>query len=63
MKCIWYFQNVTGKIEHISQTHRKYIYKGPNQILQMRNIISEMKNSLGGNNNGLETSEEKKQFA
>ena len=26
----------------------------------MRNIISEIKNSLGGNNNGLETSEEKK---
>ena len=59
MKCIWYFQDVRGKIEHISWTHRKYIHKGTSQILQMRNIISEIKNSLSGNNNGLETAEEK----
>lgn len=29
------------------------------KLLQMRNIISEMKNSLGGNNSRLETAEEK----
>ena len=29
------------------------------KLLQMRNIISEMKNSLGGNSSRLETAEEK----